>query len=392
MRSETWSRRGVGAGLVLLLGGAAGCGEEAGIDCVDAPGAVCVWAGKTGELGFDGDGKHRRDSMLYWPKDLEFAADGTAYVLDWNNHAVRQVRRDGTFQTVVGNGFVGDGPVDQSDLTLPGAPGTEVALNHPTDIGFLPDGTILLMSWHNHKLRALDPASGLVWVMCGRGAGYRGDGGPAVNALFNQPDSLVVAPDGAIYIADQRNFRIRKISAGTAPVVSTVVGSGTAGFSGDGGPPLAAQLRFEAGGNPEPSGAVTLDADGRLYIADSLNHRIRRVDFTADRIETVAGTGEAGAAGDGGPAVAAQLNNPRDIEIGPDGALYIADTENHRIRVVDLAAGTIQTYTGSGVAGSAVGSSRQELELSRPFGIAFDPEGMLYVADTFNSRILRVNP
>lgn len=379
------------AASLLLVAALAGCSDDtAEAVCVEESGHACIWAGQTDRLGLSPDGTHRLDGPLYWAEDIEFGPDGTPYILDWNNHAVRRVLPDDTLDTIVGNGFVGDGPRDLGDLTLPGAPGTDVALNHPTDIGFLADGTLLLMSWHNHKLRTWDPETGLVWVMCGRGAGYAGDGGSAADALFNQPNSLVVDQDGSIYIQDQRNFRIRKISGGTDPIVTTVVGTGVAGFAGDGGDPLAAEIKFEAGPNPEPSGALTLSPDGKLYFADSLNHRIRVVDFQANTINTVAGNGTAGFAGDGGPAVAAELNNPRDIEFGPDGRLYVADTENHRVRVIDLEAGTIDTFAGKGQGNAADGLLAAEIELDRPFGIAFDQDGHLYIADTYNSRILKV--
>lgn len=364
------------------------CGLTGDSSCTEKPGVVCVWAG-TGELGFNGDHKPLRQSRMYWPVDVEFAPDGTPWVLDWNNHYIRRVQ-EGTFETVIGT-FIGDGPPDQSDLTAEGAIALEVSLNHPTDIQFAPDGSLIFAAWHNHKIRKLNLQTGRVTVISGRGAGFAGDGADPSQALYSQPKSIVVDKDGAIFILDQRNFRVRKISAGPTPVVSTVVGVGTPGFSGDGGEPLKAQLRFEAGGNPEPSGALALAADGTLFIADSRNHRIRKVDFAQGVISTIAGTGEAGAAGDGGPAVSAQLNDPRDIELGPDGRLYIADTENHRIRVVDLQTGMIDTVVGTGTQGeNGEGLPARELQLNRPFGIAFDPNGNLYISDTFNSRILKV--
>lgn len=225
--------------------------------------------------------------------------------------------------------------------------------------------------------------------MCGKGAGYTGDGGPASGALFNQPKHIELAPDGSIYVLDQRNFRIRKIAPDQT--INTVVGSGVKGFGGDGGPPLDAQLDFEAGGNPEPSGALALGPDGVLYLSDGLNHRIRKVDFDNATIETIAGTGEPGFSGDGGPATAAQIDNVRDLEIGPDGRLYLADSENNRVRAIDLGSGTIETVVGTGTEGMAGdGLPALEVELFRPFGIAFDADGALYVSDTFNSRILKV--
>lgn len=374
----------------LLVTAPLGCsgGEPA---CVDESGHACVWAGQTGRLGFNSDGLHRLDSTLYWPIDMEFGPDGTPYILDWNNHAVRMVHEDQTLETIIGNGFVGDGPFDLSDLTWPGTPGTNVALNHPTDIAFLDDGTLLLMAWHNHKIRTWDPDTGLVWVMCGRGAAFAGDGGPAEDARLNQPNALVVTDDGSIYIQDQRNFRIRKISPGPDPIITTVAGSGVQGYGGDGGPALEASFYFEAGGNPEPSGGLAQGPDGAFYVADSLNHRIRRVDLEADLVETVAGNGTPGYSGDGGPGVDASINNPRDLEFGPDGRLYIADTENHAIRVLDLDSGVIETYVGTGIQGDAGdGLAREDVELNRPWGIAFDQAGDLYISDMFNSRILKV--
>ena len=370
----------------LILGAAlalwAGCAPG---PCVDKAGSACVWAG-TEELGFNGDGKPRLETRMYWPMDLEFAPDGTPWVLDWNNHKVRKVVDD-KFVTVVGE-FLGDGPPDQSDLVAPGAMGDTVRLNHPTDLLFEPDGTVLFAAWHNHKLRHID-SEGRVLVMAGRGGGFAGDGQAAAGALFNQPKAIVRTDQGDLYVLDQRNFRVRKISAG---MITTVVGTGAAGFAGDDGPPALAQLKFEAGGNPEPSGGLALDASGNLYISDSLNHRIRKVDFAADKISTIAGTGTAGFSGDGAAATSAELNNVRDLELGPDGRLYLADTENHRIRAIDLSTGIIDTVVGTGKAGSeGAGLVASKVELNRPFGIAFDPSGNLFVADTFNSRILKVS-
>lgn len=365
--------------------------ESEGEDCEKKSGVVCVYAG-TGELGFNGDGLDRLETWLYWPLDLEFGPDGTPWVLDWNNHKVRRINADQTFETMVGN-FVGDGDDKQGDLTQPGVPGTEVELNHPTDIQFGPDGLLYFAAWHNLKIRVLDPASGLVYVMFGRGAGYAGDGNPIDAATrVNLPKSIVFDAAGNLYLSDQRNFRIRRVDVDDQ-VITTVVGIGTAGYSGDDGDPLAAQINFQAGANPEPSGALAFDADGRLYVADSLNHCIRLVDFEANTIETIVGTGTAGYSGDGGPATDAELNNPRDIEIGPDGNLYLSDTENNVIRMVDLTANTIDTVVGSGKSGKgSVGGPPLEVELFRPFGIAFDGDGVLYIADTFNSRILKVTP
>jgi sugar lactone lactonase YvrE len=371
----------------------AACASDGGEEvCSEAGGRTCTWAG-VGHAGFNGDGRALRKSTLYWPVDVTFTSSGEAYVLDWNNHRVRHVAQDGTLETVIGTDFVGDGDPVQADLLPPGKPGTTVDLNHPTQLVELVDGDLMLVAWHNHKLRNYDPATGLVYVLCGRDAGFDGDGGPASDAVarLNQPSGAAVAPDGTIYLVDQRNQRIRRLAADDAMTMSTVAGDGMAGFAGDGGPPLTARFNFPAGGNPPPAGTVTLDDAGRLYVSDTLNHRIRRLDFTADTVETVAGDGNAGFAGDDGPATSASLNNPRDVAIGPDGRLYIADERNHRIRAVDLDTGLITTVMGTGEAGDGEdGLPPQETALNRPAGVAFDGDGRLYVADTLNNRIRRV--
>lgn len=377
---------GLAVGLAVLLGGLLGaCGDDASA-CPDETGVACRYIG-TGDLGLNGDGHPARETKLYWVVDLEFAADGTPYVLDWNNHMVRRINEDGTVETIIGN-FVGDGDPEMKDLTPEGAPGLEVRLNHPTDIQFDSDGTLILCAWHNHKLRVWNPETGMVHVTAGRGAGYAGDGSTLEEALFNQPKNLVLAEDGTMYLLDQRNHRVRAVAPdGT---VSTVAGTGTPGYGGDGGPAVEAQLELEAGSNPEPSGGLAL-GDGVLYIADGLNHRIRTVDLSTGIIETIAGTGAPGYGGDGGPAVDAQLQHPRDLEVGPDGRLYVADTENHRIRAIDLDAGTIETVAGTGEVGMGTeGELAVETMLNRPMGVAFGPENAMYVADTYNSRVLRV--
>jgi sugar lactone lactonase YvrE len=382
--------------ILAVAAGAISCGSDPNGRPVPpcASGTICTWAG-TGDPAFYGDGLDRRVAMLYWPMDLAFAPapDGRAYVLDWQNHRVRRVNADNTFQTVLGTDDVGDGPTSGNERTAPGVAGTDCNLNHPTDVTFDLDGKVVVAAWHNHKIRRIDPDSGMEDVVSGAGPGFSGDGMPAIGALLNQPKSVVVSKmTGAIYLADTRNFRVRRI--GTDGVIDTVVGSAPAGFSGDGGPPLAAQLQFQmVSDNPEPGGGLALDDQDRLYIVDTENQRIRRVDFAANVIETVAGNGTAGFSGDGGPATAASLAWPRDVALGPDGKLYIADTDNHRVRAVDLATGVIDTVVGDGTPRFAGdGGLPREASLWRPWGITFDPAGNLYIADTFNNRVRMVMP
>ena len=387
----------------------AGCGDSAQpgnmnrpvhVPCAGA-GSICTFAGN-GEPAFLGDDMLALDSALYWPLDVELGPDGQAYVLDWQNHRVRSIgSTDGLIRTIIGTDEIGDGPKmgAGNELVAPGVPGTAVNLNHPTDLQLAADGTMLLAAWHNHKVRKYDPASGLMQVSCGRGPGFSGDGGPADAALMNQPKGIALAANGDAYVLDTRNLRVRRMAADTG-VITTVAGVGTRGGGGDGGPPLQAQFSFQrgldptggdGGDNPEPGGGIAIDALGRLYVADTENQRIRRIDLSLQTVETVAGDGTPGFGGDGALATAAQLNYPRDLEIAPDGRLFIADTDNHRVRAVDLTTGVIQTVAGSGAAGYAGdGGAAREAAFHRPFGIGIAPSGDLYVADTFNNRVRRV--
>ncbi len=379
-------------GLLAALGLLA-CSDDRP-DC-DAPGNACTWLGLPGESGFNGDGKDRLDTKMYWSMDMVFADDGTPWFIDWNNHLVRRVLPNQTVQTVLGwtdPVFPGDGgPGEAADG---GALGTEVQLNHPTDLAIDRDGSLLVMAWHNHKLRKLDPNTLHVSIECGAGAGFRGDGGDAKLALFRQPKALELGPQGERYILDQQNWRIREIDA--AGIINTIAGTGVQGDTsnqGDGGPALSANLNFEAGSNPEPSGGMALDGS-LLFFSDTLANRVRVVDLSANppRIDAFAGTGEPGLAGDGGPALEATLYHPRDIEIGPEGDVYVADTDNSVIRALSRTDGSIRTGAGTGELGldEREGVPATEMVLRRPFGIEFDPAGNLFSADTINSRIVKV--
>jgi sugar lactone lactonase YvrE len=357
------------------------------------PGTICPFAGN-GQPAFTGEAEPVLETSLYWPMDLEFAPDGRAYILDWQNHRVRRVDADGRLRTVFGTDSIGDGPdPGGGDETMPpGVLATTVNLNHPTDLQFSPDGaTMMLAAWHNHKVRKMDVATNLEDIVCGRGPGFTGDGASDATALLNRPKGIALAPSGDLYILDANNLRIRRITAASGEI-DTVAGNGMRGSDGDGGPPLAAQFSFQmAGDNPEPGGSIALDGEGRLYVADTENDRVRRIDLANNLIETVAGTGTHGASGDGGPATAAQLYHPRDVEISPDGRLFIADTENHKVRAVDLTTGIITTVAGTGLPG-ATGDGGDALQATfhRPFGIAFDTAGDLYIADTLNNVIRKV--
>jgi len=248
-----------------------------------------------------------------------------------------------------------------------------------------PEGELYVGVVVDHTVRRVDD-EGNMSVVAGTVRGFAGDGGPATEARLHDPLDIAFGPDGDYYIADASNRRVRRVDA--YGIITTVAGNGTAGSSGDGGAATEAQLRY-------PSG-VAVAADGSLYIADRASHVIRRVD-TSGVISTVAGIGTfAGPLGDDGPANEAALWDPTDIDIGPDGSLYIADMSHNRIRRVDTA-GEISTVAGTGVGLAANepwtfdGAPAIEARLTSPHGIAVTSDGTLFIADTGKNQILRVS-
>jgi streptogramin lyase len=206
-----------------------------------------------------------------------------------------------------------------------------------------------------------------------------GDGGPAVEAALSFPTGVAVDAAGNVYVAERRSSRIRRIDAGTG-IITTVAGTGEAGYNGDGGPAAAAQIA-----HPE---LIALDASGNLLLTDRSNARIRRIDLTTGIITTVAGTGEAGYDGDGGPAAEAVLSYPFGVGLDRDGSILIADTENHVIRRIDAATGQVATVAGSGAEGyDGDGGPAVEARLSRPHSFAVDVAGNLLLGDSGNQRI-----
>ncbi|WP_432127996.1 RICIN domain-containing protein [Streptomyces sp. bgisy082] len=267
-------------------------------------------------------------------------------------------------------GFAGDGE-----------PAVSAQLNRPYGIAVDGNGTLYFSDYYNHRVRQMT-TDGKVSTVAGTGvAGARGDNGPAVSAQLNCPREVAVDGAGNLYITDSANNRVRKVTPdGT---ISTVAGMGSGGFSGDGGPAVAAKINYPLG--------VVVDGDGVVYISDHRNHRVRKV--TPDgHISTVAGTGAPGFRGDGGPAVSAQLHHPYGLAVDGAGGLYIVDGYNHRIRKV-TADGTISTVAGAGTAGfTGDGGPAASARLNLPVAVAMDSTGTLYFSDYSNHRVRKVAP
>ena len=335
----------------------------------DEPGVICTVAG-TGLRQFDGDGRQARETSLYNPLDVEFDRRGRPLILDWNNLRVRRINGDGTVETVIGQDF--EGAAEEGALAV------DTPLHHPGDLEIDAAGNIYIASNHISNVIRLG-VDDRVSVVAGTDQyGYEGDGGPALEAVLSAPFGVLPAGDGGFYISDTEAHVVRHVDA--AGIITTVAGNGSRGFSGDGGPGPGAQL--------DGPTRLRLDGEGRLYICDTRNHRIRRLDAHGT-ISTVAGTGDPGFAGDGGPALEAQLNSPFDLRFA-GGGLYIADSGNNAVRRIG-ADGAIATAVGTGEAGFSGDEGEARLcTLNRPSAIAFASDGSLWIADTFNQRIRRV--
>jgi hypothetical protein len=324
----------------------------------------------TGVAGFGGDGGPATDAQLNNPVGLGVDSAGILYIADYRNHRVRKVTLDGMITTVAGTGVAGFGG--------DGGPATSAQLDLPAGVDVDSAGNLYIAENNNHRVRKVTP-DGVITTVAGTGVtGFGGDGGPATDAQLNNPAEVMVDSAGTLYIADFNNHRVRKVTPDG--VITTVAGTGVAGFGGDGGPATDAQLNGPAG--------VVMDSAEALYVSDLFNHRVRKV--TPDGvITTVAGTGVAGFSGDGGPATAAQLNTLVRIALDSADALYIADRSNHRVRKIGQD-GVITTVAGTGIAGfSGDGGPATDAQLDTPLGVAVDSAGTLYIAD-HNERVRQV--
>ncbi len=335
---------------------------------VQAVGIITTVAGD-GTEGFGGDGGPATSARLNYPLGVAVDSMGNLYIADAENYRIRKVDAAGIISTVAGNGtegFSGDGGV-----------ATDAQLNGPSDVSVDSRGNFYIADVLDNRIRKVN-TTGIITTVAGNGmAGFSGDGGPATDAQLSSPTGVTVDSKGNLYIAEYFNYRIRKVD--TAGIIFTVVGNGTGGFSGDSGVATSAQLN-----NP---GDIAFDNSNNLYITDS--HRIRKVD-TAGIISTVAGNGTEGFSGDGGVATDAQLNGPSGVGVDSRGNLYIADVWDNRIRKVNTT-GIISTVAGNGTWGySGDGGVATSAQLNGPGGVAVDNNDNLYIADSNNNRIRKV--
>jgi DNA-binding beta-propeller fold protein YncE len=340
-------------------------------------GWIITTAVGTGARGFAGDGGPAAQAQLNGPFDVGFDPAGNLYFSDTFNHRIRRVDgKSGVIATVAGSGTAG--------YAGDGGPAPAAAFNEPYGIAVDRAGNIYVADRHNHCVRRIDGVSAIVTTFAGTGrAEYAGDGGPAAQAGLVEPNGLGFDPaQRHLFIADVADHRVRVVDL-VDGTIATFAGTGEAAHSGDDGPAGSAGV-FGAR-------AVKAAADGRVYILERQGSTLRAVDPAIGIITTVAGTGARGYRGDGGPARAAVFDAPKEFAIDPGGAILVVDTESHAIRRIDLATGIVETIAGGHKGSEGDGGPATMAGLGRPHGAVVGPDGAIYIGDTENHRIRKLS-
>lgn len=330
-----------------------------------------------GTQGYNGDGIAATAAQLNYPHNIAVDAYGNIYFSDYGNVRIRKVTiSTGIISTIAGtgtNGYNGDGIA-----------ATAAQISQPTSLAFDSNGDLYFTDRNNHRVRKITMSTGIISTVAGTGTGgYNGDGIAATTAQLSGPNEVAFDASGNMYIADWNNQRVRKVDKATN-LISTITGTGVGGYNGDGIAATASQIDGPCG--------ITFDNAGNIYIAAYSGQRIRKITVSTGLISTIAGTGTAGYNGDGIAATAAQLNWPAYISFDKLGNLYIGDDNNFRIRKIDQSTGLISTIAGTGTGGyNGDGTAPTVAQVNHAYFPYFDNNNcQLYIVDTYNHRIRKV--
>jgi len=306
------------------------------------------------------------------PYGLVTGPDGALYFCDIDNHVVRRIDlKTKKVTTVAGSGTKGN--------SGDGGPALSAALGQPYEVRFDKAGNLFFVDMPNHVVKRVDKRSGRISTVAGTGeAGFSGDGGSAVQAQLRQPHSIVFDREGRLLICDIGNHRVRRVDLKSG-TIETYLGTGERKPTPDGAPIAGTPFN-----GPR---AIDVAADGTLYLVLREGNAVYRIDPKSNRITHLAGNGQKGLAGDGGPATAAALNGPKGVALAKDGGLYLADTENHAIRRIDLNTGVITTVAGTGERGDGPDGDPLKCRMNRPHGVFAASDGTVYVGDSEAHRI-----
>ena len=333
-------------------------------------GIITTIAG-TGERGYAGDGGPAGTALLSEPFMCAFDATGNLYVAEAMSHCVRRVdATTGVIVTIAGTGAEGyygdDGPA------------TQAMFNQPYSLQVDANGDVYVVDRLNYVIRKIDAETGTISTVAGTGeSGYGGDGGPGTLAQFREPNDCFLDGCGGLLVADVQDQRIRRLDLASG-VITTFAGNGEKRRGGDGRPATEASILGAR--------AVCMDGAGNTYIAEREGNGIRKVDANGV-MSTLAGTGEFGYGGDGGPAFIATWGGPKAIRCDHDGNLLVVDTENHAVRRIDAATGYVTTIAGGRLGGNGDGRAAEEAGMDRPHGADVDAQGNIYIADSNNHRV-----
>lgn len=326
----------------------------------------------TGTAGYTGDGGPGVKAQINNPYGLVVGPDGALYVCEIGNHIIRRVDlKKGTVTTVAGNGKQG--------YSGDGGPATQASLNEPYEIRFDKKGNMFFVEMKNNLIRRVDAKTKVISTVAGQPEpGFSGDGGPAAKAQFRQPHSIAFDPQGRLLVCDIGNHRVRRIDMKSG-LIETYMGNGERKPTPDG-----AAVKGTPVNGPR---AIDLDKKGNLYLVLREGNMVFRIDPKTETIHHIAGTGKKGLTGDGADARKADLNGPKGVAWAPDNSIYIADTESHTIRRIDLNTGIISTPVGDGQRGDGPEADPSKCRTARPHGVYADSKGVIYIGDSEAHRV-----